>query len=415
METVKNLSIRKTILLYMVITLLISYLLGFAVMQAAEREQRKIWFKYMGEEYRSMIEEIGSQSSETQAPPIQEPAPQEIASIERPVLGEMTDSDRMISEICDFLQTYSILIISFVGTICAVFLFYKNKLQVPLAKLTKAACAIENNNLDFILSYEKKDEMGQLCKEFERMRRQLAENNERMWKMVEQEKALRASIAHDIRSPLSILKGYQEMLLEQNLSDEKFLVENPEKEMLEEGMAQIKRIEDFLDTMRKMSALEERSICLREVKLSELTKRYQKNMGILAEGSGKECRITLKTEQETIKLDEEIVTEVLENLLTNALRYAKKTVSVLLTTENGEFRMKVQDDGEGFTEDAAVLTRIYYHANPQDDLAHFGMGLYICRLYCEKHGGRLLLGNRPGGGGEAVAIFAVEDKKDRAD
>lgn len=49
--------------------------------------------------------------------------------------------------------------------------------------------------------------MGGLCKEFERMRGQLAENNQQLWKMLEEEKALRAAIAHDIRSPLSVLEG----------------------------------------------------------------------------------------------------------------------------------------------------------------------------------------------------------------
>ena len=44
--------------------------------------------------------------------------------------------------------------------------------------------------------------MGKLCREFERMREQLAENNHKLWEMIEEEKALRAAIAHDIRSPL---------------------------------------------------------------------------------------------------------------------------------------------------------------------------------------------------------------------
>ena len=46
------------------------------------------------------------------------------------------------------------------------------------------------------------------------MKEQLAENNHQLWKMIEEEKALRTAIAHDIRSPLSVLEGYQEMLSE---------------------------------------------------------------------------------------------------------------------------------------------------------------------------------------------------------
>ena len=55
--------------------------------------------------------------------------------------------------------------------------------------------------------------MGTLCKEFEMMRSDLADNNRKMWRMIDDEKALQIH-SHDIRSPLSILRGYQEMLLE---------------------------------------------------------------------------------------------------------------------------------------------------------------------------------------------------------
>ncbi len=84
----------------------------------------------------------------------------------------------------------------------------------PIEELELASQQIAHNNLDFHVRYENKDEMGRLCREFERMREQLAENNHRLWETIEEENALRAAIAHDIQSPLSILEGYQEMLSE---------------------------------------------------------------------------------------------------------------------------------------------------------------------------------------------------------
>lgn len=92
--------------------------------------------------------------------------------------------------------------------------FYKHKLKCPIEELELASQQVGRNNLDFHITYENEDEMGRLCREFERMRGQLAENNQQLWKMLEEEKALRAAIAHDIRSPLSVLEGYQEMLSE---------------------------------------------------------------------------------------------------------------------------------------------------------------------------------------------------------
>ena len=82
-----------------------------------------------------------------------------------------------------------------------------------------------------------------LCREFERMRGQLEENNRRLWQMIEDERVLRAAIAHDIRSPLAIMRGYQEMLLE--FVPEDMLDQEKMMEMLRGGMLQIERDEPF--------------------------------------------------------------------------------------------------------------------------------------------------------------------------
>ena len=55
-------------------------------------------------------------------------------------------------------------------------------------------------------------------------------------------------------------------------------------------------------------------------------------------------------------------------------------------------RICVRDDGDGFREDAEKITEPFYGKNVKDSLKHAGMGMYISRLYCEKHGGKLVLG-----------------------
>ena len=60
--------------------------------------------------------------------------------------------------------------------------FYKHKLKNPIEELELASQQVGRNNLDFHITYENKDEMGRLCREFERMKEQLAENNHQLWK-----------------------------------------------------------------------------------------------------------------------------------------------------------------------------------------------------------------------------------------
>lgn len=131
-----------------------------------------------------------------------------------------------------------------------------------------ASQMIAEEDLDFHMAYENEDEMGMLCREFERMRGQLEENNRRLWQMIEDERVLRAAIAHDIRSPLAIMRGYQEMLLE--FVPEDMLDQEKMMEMLRGGMLQIERMNHFIDGMRKMTKLEERELNCSVVDIRQL-------------------------------------------------------------------------------------------------------------------------------------------------
>lgn len=96
--------------------------------------------------------------------------------------------------------------------IAAALLFYRKKLRKPLAELRTASEKISNNDLDFSIGYDSKDELGRLVGSFETMRAMLANNFSEMWRQVEERKRLNAAFAHDLRTPLTVLKGYNEML-----------------------------------------------------------------------------------------------------------------------------------------------------------------------------------------------------------
>lgn len=207
----------------MVISLTIGFFISAATMRCSIVIQNKIWWKYADQDkYFEMEDGEGARY---------------IVDAPRPDANEMKRFDYHISEVCDFLQTFTVLIISVLSSIVAVFLFYKNKLKHPIEELELASRKIGQNNLEFQITYKNQDEMGILCQEFEQMRQQLVENNKKLWKIIEEERALRAAIAHDIRSPLTVLKGYEEMLREY-LSSQNADMDKAVK-MLEESEKQI--------------------------------------------------------------------------------------------------------------------------------------------------------------------------------
>ena len=389
MDKIRNLSVRKTIFLYMAAALFCSFLLSAAIVRIANRTQLHIWWNYVDEEaYFEAVENEG---------------PNYVTDIPRPSSYEMTKSDHFVSELCDFLQTYAILILSMAGSCAAVFLFYQNKLRKPIEELEKASKEIAQNHLDFVIAYENQDEMGVLCREFERMRGQLAKNNQVLWRTIEEEKMLRAAIAHDIRAPLSVLKGYQEMLTEYLPSED--IDMGQAMEMLSESGHQIERMDAFVETMRKLNSLENRELLPEDISARQLEKDIQAELAILEKEYGKQCMLQVFESKEEFYGDKEIILEVTENLLSNALRYGKQQITIIVKTGYTELRICVVDDGDGFREDAEKITEAFYGQNAKDSLKHAGLGMYISRLYCEKHGGKLVLGNDERGGAVVTAIF----------
>lgn len=389
MDKIRNLSLRKTIVLYMVISLTISFFLSALVIRGAVVVQNEVWWKYVDQEkYFKMAEGDGIEY---------------LTDVPRPNANEMERFDYHVSELCDFLQTYTVLMVSVAGSIIAVFLFYKHKLKNPIRELELASQKISHNDLDFHIIYENEDEMGRLCREFERMRRQLSENNHQLWKMIEEEKALRAAIAHDIRSPLSVLEGYQEMLSEFLPGKEPDIEQA--LEMVGESRKQIERMDAFLEMMRKMSSLDARILSAEEITNEQLETEIRAELNILEKKTGKSCELKCAPTGERFSGDKEVILEVTENLLSNALRYARTKVEIIVSLTYSELRIKVKDDGAGFTADREKVTTLFFQQNVKDSLKHTGIGMYISRLYCEKHGGQLLLENEECGGAVITAVF----------
>ena len=257
MDKLRNLSIRKSVILYIFISLLVSLLLWIAAYGAAT-------FVVQVQSAKEISDDSVYYDGNLPA---------------RPDLYIRSEQSRFLLELCDFILVYGFLVFSVPGIVIAVLLFYRNKIQKPLQELKAASRQIEENNLDFHINYENHDELGQLCAEFEKMRTELVSNNRKMWRMVEAEKMLRAAIAHDIRTPLATLRGYQEMMLEflpgSALSQEKI------EEMLREGMEQIDRMNRFVETMRVLSGLESREAVWEQTSLKQLETKIRMSAGVL--------------------------------------------------------------------------------------------------------------------------------------
>ena len=327
---------------------------------------------------------------------------------------ETTDPNRFIpaGPLRFFYSHVSVLAVgSIVLTILLAFLvdawwFYRWKIKKPLAILNAASQKIAQNDLDFQVAVPTGDELGKLCQSFETMRASLEENNRFLWAAVEERKRLNAAFSHDLRTPLTVLQGYSDLLLDALPSGDL----SPEKtvDTVLTMQRSLTRLQRYVESMNSLQRLEDLEPQKSTVPFSTLCAQLEETGKILRKEQG--FHFASRGEG-NVFLDSELLFQVYENLLSNAGRYAKGNIWVTAEREGTALSLTVADDGPGFP--PAALKRAaepYYRAdrspNPEGEL-HFGLGLYLCRVLCQKHGGSLEIGNAPEGGARITARFSV--------
>lgn len=308
--------------------------------------------------------------------------------------NEVSAEQQRIHDILLKVQLCACVVLPVLGLAAAGLLFYRCKLKTPIALLLAGTKRIQNKDLDFVLKYESRDELGQLCRAFELMRGELLQTNLELWQRAEDRKRLNAAFAHDLRNPVTALKGAVSLLE----------TEEGGKPALRRLKRQIARIEQYVEVMGRVQRLEDVQVCRRTVNGETLRQDLQETVQALA--SGRQVKIRVENLPPQLNLDGSLFAVVAENLLNNAVRFAKERISVSLFVASGRLELVVADDGVGYPEKLLA-------AGPRpfgrgvDAPEHFGMGLYICSLICAKHGGGLDLHNNADGGAVAAASFRI--------
>lgn len=284
-------------------------------------------------------------------------------------------------------------------------LFYKNKIQEPVSILKEEASYIGRNDLSFSCIYESGDELGEICGAFDAMRLQLARNQEKIWSLMESQRQLNAAFAHDLRTPLTVMQGYTELLVKYypkgRISEEKLM------ETLQLMHAQVIRLQQFSETMKGIHTFESMEIKKKKQEFSIIEKKMKETIN----GLQLQYEFLFDIESQLPRgkgyFDLHCILEVLDNLLSNALFYAKKQISIVLEIDDNRLILYVKDDGKGFSKEELYMATRPYYTGSGDNVGHFGIGLTISKLLCEKHGGSIHLSNSTKSGAIIAASFLV--------
>lgn len=276
-----------------------------------------------------------------------------------------------------------------VGIGAAAAVYYRKKLREPITQLQNGVERIQEDNLDFHIEYDGDDELGRLCCSMEKMRRELRQKHKALWESLEQRKLLNASVSHDLRTPITVLKGYLDYL-EKNIPQDK-LTEDMLLDTVSSMQGAVNRLELYVESVRDIEKIENIEIEKRSENVKLLWNELRSNVRQLA--GNKEIILSNDITVDKIQIDKGVFFRILENLLQNALRYAEKQVSINLSREKDFLTLTVKDDGKGFSAaDLEKATTVFYSNDKEKQ--HFGIGLSVCKILCEKHGGLLYVGNQ---------------------
>lgn len=317
-----------------------------------------------------------------------------------------TETELLICQITEWLIILLPVSFSILGIGCAGTLFYHIKLKKPLSALKQGISHIANNDLDFTIGYGQQDELGELCSAFESMRQELVKNNRYMWNLVEERRKINASISHDLRTPITVIKGYSEYL------DKNTGTETLTGDMTREIAAYIHqaagRLEEYADSVHEIQALEDMRLEYQEISLCDFEEELCSQLSVIAGQNQKEIHVSSKLPPQTVTLSPAAVFRIVENIIANALRYCKEKIDVTISFSRPFLSIVITDDGNGFSpKDLTEATNCFYKGKSAK--AHFGIGLSICKTLAEKHGGAIRLGNAPDSGAEVTVKIKTEE------
>lgn len=320
-------------------------------------------------------------------------------SVTRFKVPQITQAAENIAELLSVLQLVLPIFFYTCAMLFTASMFYHIKLKKPLETLTEGASRIIKNDLDFTMEAVTKDsldELERLCSAFETMRRALLENNRELWRHAEERKRLNAAFSHNLRNPITVLKG-----------SVKLARTAAGTEQMDSHLSRMEsythRIERYVETMSSIQKLEELPVERTAVQWDPLMGELKSMIDFAGADSGIQIRFYADETDGMIWIDSSVLFQIAENLVLNAMRFAVRHVEVSCRTDGHVLELTVMDDGCGFS--AAILKNgIRPFQKGNEDAGHFGMGLYACSLLCQRHGGAVTISNNENGAVVAAVL-----------
>lgn len=314
---------------------------------------------------------------------------------------KLTVSDRKYERLNAFLGLF-LLFSPFIYIIIFTLIFTRRlikKIQYPINELINASNKIKEKDLDFEINYKNNNELGKLVSSFEDMKNALKKSLHDQWVMEEDRREMIKAIAHDLKTPITIIQGHVEVLIEGGKDNPKRL-----EKYLNTIKSNTERMGKLIGDMNVASEIERVDFKLNPIKIDiiEFLENKSEDYKFLCKEKNIKFYLEINDTRdikEELSIDVERLEQILNNIVSNAIRYtpSEKGINIRVTIDNNSIKFIVEDEGVGFGEkDLSNIFQKFYRGDVSrsKEKGHSGLGMYIVKTLVEKHNGWITVENR---------------------
>ena len=279
---------------------------------------------------------------------------------------------------------------------------FAKKLRLQLVPLFEATSEVAKQNLDFEVGHSNIKEFEDVLISFSHMKESLKASLEQQWKAEQMQKEQIAALAHDLKTPLTVIQGNADLISETELDEEQRLY----AEYISSSSEQMQLyIRTLIDISRAATGYQ---LYMEDIDLPAYIKQLREQIDALCQTKKIGLQVEIEHLPAVLSADKLLLERAIMNVVNNALDYSPQdsSISISMMGDNGSLKISVTDAGPGFSqEDLLHAEEQFYMADrSRSSNLHFGMGLFITKSIVQQHDGQLILSNSEKTGGAQVTI-----------
>jgi len=279
---------------------------------------------------------------------------------------------------------------------------YGRKISRKLLPLQRATEKIQNKDLEFAIQYSGIKEIDAALRSLDSMKTELKQSLEKQWKSEQTRKEQISALAHDIKTPLTVIRGNAEMLNDTDQTED-------QKDFTRYILKNADQMEQYVQMLIDLSKAEAGyPLRLEQANMRTFLDDLYSKINAIASVKQLKTEFDEQNLPDTIQLDLPLMQRAILNVVSNAVHYSPEHGTIWFSAlgNKDKVRFTITDSGKGFSpEDLKNATKQFYQGDSsRNSKLHYGMGLFITDSIIKQHGGTLTIANSPVTGGATVTI-----------